>query len=637
MSKREKRVESKIKKARAFLNLARLNKEEDNCKKMKGRKRNIEDDNDSSQSTKKKLKMNNGKNLIEVNGDRSKLPLQMLTEEEMVELIERRKAAMEKPKIYLTLKDLAEEYRKRISKLSENDVTEDTCPSLYALDLQCLILNAIEGSISSYFPRWCKLLRQSKITSIVVMVINGVSLSDVLSNEDCFSYLTTNLPMHIEITPPLQYESSFEKEIFRVRLSESQWAAKIRDTKYSSQEPCKKVNGITNKADSRKLSEFVPADPVDKFDRRLLLLNVIDMIQDGYPLPLLRDGMYNSFKFTKDDYMKLTANSPMFAVDCEMCATRYGRELSRIAVVNEKLEVLMDRLVKPRNDIIDYKTRFSGITEEMLRNVATRLEDVQKEFQQLIPADAILIGHSFCNDLIALRMFHPYVIDTSVIYNLGKKNYKSGLSTLTRYFLKKHIQISLNGHSPVEDAIATMELVLLKLRTGVDFGDMLSGCTVTSFNLSEPVGTQETTGNSKTITDGKSVYFNPTDDQLSQTLFDILNKVNKTNVVIGRDHFPIEVIKGANVVAVDNDTDCVKKAKKLIKKKQFVWLSLEDCVEEKKLLKKKSYKYDKFRQIDGQIQKIAASCQPHSLFIPVFSGKTKKGQILNSGAYVHIT
>lgn len=48
--------------------------------------------------------------------------------------------------------------------------------------------------------------------------------------------------------------------------------------------------------------------------------------------------------------------------------------------------------------------RFSGITAKMLRPITTSLGDVQVKLQSLLPADAVLVGHSVNNDLKALKV-----------------------------------------------------------------------------------------------------------------------------------------------------------------------------------------------------------------------------------------
>ncbi len=114
--------------------------------------------------------------------------------------------------------------------------------------------------------------------------------------------------------------------------------------------------------------------------------------------------------------------------------------------------------MKPEARITNYLTRFSGITEQMLSNVETRLSDVQRDLRRLLPQDAILVGQSLHSDLHALRMMHPYVIDTSVIYNLtGVRSRKTKLQVLAARFLGQSIQQDgKHGHSPIEDAQAAM-------------------------------------------------------------------------------------------------------------------------------------------------------------------------------------
>lgn len=69
-------------------------------------------------------------------------------------------------------------------------------------------------------------------------------------------------------------------------------------------------------------------------------------------------------------------------------------------------------------------------------------------------------------------MFHPYIIDSSLIYNLsGARSLIVKLQFLASVFCNREIQLE-TFHDPNEDAAATMELILLKLKMGLEYGDV---------------------------------------------------------------------------------------------------------------------------------------------------------------------
>ncbi|XP_039906396.1 RNA exonuclease 1 homolog isoform X1 [Simochromis diagramma] len=155
----------------------------------------------------------------------------------------------------------------------------------------------------------------------------------------------------------------------------------------------------------------------------------------------------------------------VYSLDCEMCYTVHGLELSRVTVVNSSLEVVYDTFVKPENEVIDYNTRFSGVSEEDVKGHHASLRDVQETLLSFINADTILVGHCLETDLCLLKLLHGMVVDTSVVFphRLGPPH-KLTLNKLTAEYLRRIIQESVCGHDTAEDATACMELMLWKVK-----------------------------------------------------------------------------------------------------------------------------------------------------------------------------
>ncbi|XP_051157273.1 RNA exonuclease 1 homolog isoform X2 [Leptopilina boulardi] len=155
----------------------------------------------------------------------------------------------------------------------------------------------------------------------------------------------------------------------------------------------------------------------------------------------------------------------VYALDCEMCYTTQGLELTRITVINEDCHVVYETLVKPEHPILDYNTRFSGITEENMKDVSTTLLDVQATLLTMFSDKTILVGHSLESDFKALKLIHDTVVDTSIMFP-HRNGYpqKRALKNLCSEYLRKIIQNDVGGHDSNEDAMACMELVLWKVK-----------------------------------------------------------------------------------------------------------------------------------------------------------------------------
>ncbi|TDH70728.1 hypothetical protein CCR75_004222 [Bremia lactucae] len=165
-----------------------------------------------------------------------------------------------------------------------------------------------------------------------------------------------------------------------------------------------------------------------------------------------------------------TPEQLLLAIDCEMCRTTKGVELTRLTLINANETVLVDEYVRPKNPIVDYCTQYSGITCDIMESTTMRLADIQEKFLEHVPAEAILVGHSIENDLQALQVLHRRVIDTVCMYPHPKgPPFRSALRFLASQFLNRSIQTGTDGHCSVEDAVATLQLAQLKIKHGPTF------------------------------------------------------------------------------------------------------------------------------------------------------------------------
>ena len=182
--------------------------------------------------------------------------------------------------------------------------------------------------------------------------------------------------------------------------------------------------------------------------------------------------------------------------DCEMAYTVHGLELVRLSAVRwPQGTPLLDFLVRPKGAVLDLNSRFSGVFPEEFTNAAPlmpgkplhpykKLEKCQTDggkmsplhivsspeearsllFSQISPTTPLL-GHALENDLNAMRIIHPAVVDTAILFPHPRGlPFRFGLQRLAKTHLQRDIQTAgSSGHDSLEDAQATGDLVRWKV------------------------------------------------------------------------------------------------------------------------------------------------------------------------------
>lgn len=169
--------------------------------------------------------------------------------------------------------------------------------------------------------------------------------------------------------------------------------------------------------------------------------------------------------------------------DCEMGYTTYGMELIRLTATSwPDGRNLIDVLVRPRGEILDLNSRFSGVWPTDLASASPYSAPSTNEsplplqlaeslsaarallFSHLAPTTP-LIGHAIENDLNSARIIHPCIIDTALLYpHPFGLPMRLGLKALVKRHLERDIQIGGElGHDSAEDARAAGDLVRSKV------------------------------------------------------------------------------------------------------------------------------------------------------------------------------
>ncbi|NWI16766.1 REXO5 exonuclease, partial [Crypturellus soui] len=308
-------------------------------------------------------------------------------------------------------------------------------------------------------PSWCHIYHQSHLAGVVVIVLHEMSQLHFYKFYLQFKHL---------------------RRVFRHRFTLRPSSANFLTSLYGDEanlNPENTARGSTSTSSQRATnSSDLQQDPIiqkygeEKQGLTGYTLTLEELKKNDYPMKghylfILGSPGYEGYMYTECDQQR-TDSSPLFGLDCEMCLTAKGNEVTRVSLVDAQGRCLLNELVKPESRVVNYRTRFSGITRKMLLPVKTKLADIQTRLKRMLPHDAVLVGHSLNADLQALQMIHPSVIDTSLLFarNEGRR-FK--LKFLAKAVLGKEIQCEQKiGHDPTEDAKAALELAQFFIEQG---------------------------------------------------------------------------------------------------------------------------------------------------------------------------
>ncbi|RAH57411.1 hypothetical protein BO85DRAFT_459482 [Aspergillus piperis CBS 112811] len=141
-------------------------------------------------------------------------------------------------------------------------------------------------------------------------------------------------------------------------------------------------------------------------------------------------------------------------------------------------EVLVDSYVNPQRKIFNWCTRYSGITFRAMKKAIANGDALRgwmgarRALWDYIDSDTVLIGHDIKNDLNCLGMIHPKIVDSTILtaeavfrprWETQRFRRTWSLKTLSRVFLDRSIQDGSKGHSALQDAVATKDIVIFCL------------------------------------------------------------------------------------------------------------------------------------------------------------------------------
>lgn len=158
------------------------------------------------------------------------------------------------------------------------------------------------------------------------------------------------------------------------------------------------------------------------------------------------------------------------AIDCEMVGVGeggYDHALARVSIVDFHGRQVYDSYVRPKEKVVDWRTRISGIAPKHMVT-ARGFEEVQAQVAQILRG-RIIVGHDVKHDFDVLMLDHPRKDIRDTAKFSGFKKYANGRKPALRVLAREilGVEIQSGQHSSLEDARVAM-LLFRRYKSGFD-------------------------------------------------------------------------------------------------------------------------------------------------------------------------
>lgn len=132
-------------------------------------------------------------------------------------------------------------------------------------------------------------------------------------------------------------------------------------------------------------------------------------------------------------------------------------------------EILIDAFIQPDKPVVDWRTKYSGVNAEIMREahaqgkVMPDWQTARHALYDFVDDDTVIVGQALHHDLDVLRMIHTHIVDSCLLPKdaaAGINRTWSLKSLCSELFGIKVQNHGKKGHDPVEDCMATREIVL---------------------------------------------------------------------------------------------------------------------------------------------------------------------------------